>query len=136
MQQNANPNKETEEVLASSHATKRSADALESEPKRVKVDASEQEVTTTSEKPVEESKSAEIKRGTGRVKWYDLTKNYGFVTMDGDEKLDLFVHQTSIVNKDHHRGLLNDEEVEFEFSLDAKDGRARCTKCTAKVIVV
>ncbi|XP_039058624.1 cold shock domain-containing protein 4-like isoform X2 [Hibiscus syriacus] len=50
-------------------------------------------------------------RLSGKVKWFDDQKGYGFITPDngGD---DLFVHQSSICS-DGFRSLADGEEVEF-----------------------
>ena len=49
---------------------------------------------------------------TGRVKWFNEKKGFGFITPD-DGSSDLFVHHTSIV-ADGFRTLNDDQEVEFE----------------------
>lgn len=49
---------------------------------------------------------------TGRVKWFNEQKGFGFITPD-DGSSDLFVHHTSIV-ADGFRTLNDDQEVEFE----------------------
>jgi cold shock CspA family protein len=108
---------EIKESAEAPSGTKRSAAELadsNADPKKVKV-----------------SEGPTTLKGKGKVKWYDLNRSYGFLTMEGNSTLDVFVHQTSIVNKDHYKGLANDEDVEFEYTLDA-DGRARVQKCTGK----
>lgn len=49
---------------------------------------------------------------TGRVKWFDAVKGYGFITAD-DGSGDAFVHQTDIVAKGY-RTLSEGDLVEFE----------------------
>ena len=49
---------------------------------------------------------------TGRVKWFNEQKGYGFITPD-DGSDDLFVHHTSILGEGF-RNLDEDQEVEFE----------------------
>ena len=53
---------------------------------------------------------ADVKNG--KVKWFDSTKGYGFITPSDDEK-DLFVHHTSIV-MDGYKTLAENQEVEYE----------------------
>ena len=49
---------------------------------------------------------------TGRVKWFNEQKGFGFITPD-DGSSDLFVHHTSIIS-DGFRTLNDDQEVEFD----------------------
>ena len=49
---------------------------------------------------------------TGKVKWFNEQKGYGFITPD-DGSDDLFVHHTSIM-VEGFRNLHEDQEVEFE----------------------
>mmetsp|Transcript_6393 Transcript_6393/g.15462 ORF Transcript_6393/g.15462 Transcript_6393/m.15462 type:complete len:118 (-) Transcript_6393:404-757(-) len=57
--------------------------------------------------------SEEIKI-TGKVKWFNVKKGYGFITpSDGTD--DIFVHQTAI-HAEGFRSLKEDEEVEFTIS--------------------
>ena len=55
---------------------------------------------------------------TGRVKWFNEQKGYGFITPD-DGSDDLFVHHTSIM-VDGFRNLNEDQEVEFEIGQGKK----------------
>jgi len=48
---------------------------------------------------------------TGKVKWFDPKKGYGFII--GDEEQDVFVHYTSIVG-DGFRALKDGELVDYE----------------------
>ncbi|MFA6134118.1 MAG: cold-shock protein [Phycisphaerae bacterium] len=48
----------------------------------------------------------------GKVKWFNDTKGYGFIQMEGKE-MDIFVHY-SAVKADGFRTLNEGEEVEFE----------------------
>nr|ABA54143.1 putative glycine-rich protein [Picea glauca] len=48
---------------------------------------------------------------SGKVKWFDSTKGYGFITPD-DGSEDLFVHQTSI-HSNGFRSLAEGEAVEY-----------------------
>tara|TARA_Y100001960_G_scaffold305874_1_gene360467 strand:- start:145 stop:357 length:213 start_codon:yes stop_codon:yes gene_type:complete len=53
---------------------------------------------------------ADVKNG--KVKWFDSTKGYGFIT-PSDEGKDLFVHHTSIV-MEGYKTLAENQEVEYE----------------------
>ena len=48
----------------------------------------------------------------GKVKWFNDTKGYGFIQMEGQEK-DIFVHYSS-VKAEGFRTLNEGEVVEFE----------------------
>ena len=47
---------------------------------------------------------------TGKVKWYDETKGFGFIEQEGQK--DVFVHRTGLVNS--FDGLNEGDTVEFE----------------------
>ncbi len=49
---------------------------------------------------------------TGKVKWFNVHKGFGFITPD-DGSDDLFIHHTEI-KVDGYRSLNEDQEVEFE----------------------
>jgi cold shock CspA family protein len=57
---------------------------------------------------------------TGKVKFFDSTKGYGFISPD-DGGDDVFVHQTSILAQGF-RSLGEGEQVEYEVSLDPSKG--------------
>jgi len=59
---------------------------------------------------------------TGRVKWFNDQKGYGFITPD-DGGEDLFVHHTSI-EVQGFRSLQEDQEVEFEIGQGQKGPQA------------
>ncbi|CAO1942620.1 unnamed protein product [Urochloa humidicola] len=67
-------------------------------------------------------------RLTGKVKWFNPTKGFGFITPD-DGSEDLFVHQSSI-KSDGYRSLNDGEIVEFEVG-DGSDGRTTAVEVTA-----
>lgn len=54
---------------------------------------------------------------TGKVKWFNNAKGYGFITRDGGE--DLFVHFKSIVGEGY-KSLKEGEAVQFEVEQGAK----------------
>ncbi len=63
----------------------------------------------------------------GRVKWFNESKGFGFISQDGGE--DLFVHFSSI-QQEGFKVLLEGDEVEFEVSRGEKGLRAvNVVKC-------
>lgn len=58
-------------------------------------------------------------RGTGKVKWFNNTKGYGFITRDQGD--DIFVHYSSI-RGDGYRSLEEGQKVEFTVT-DGKKGQ-------------
>lgn len=50
---------------------------------------------------------------TGKVKWFDNRKGYGFIVEDGHDDEDIFVH-FSAIQADGYRSLDEEERVEFE----------------------
>jgi CspA family cold shock protein len=65
---------------------------------------------------------------TGKVKWWNEKKGWGFITPDDGE--DVFVHYTGIEGAGH-RDLIADSRVEFELE---KDKRNRITAVKVRVI--
>ena len=62
-------------------------------------------------------------RTTGRVKWFNDAKGFGFIVPEDDEDLgDIFVHQTAI-QSEGFRTLTEGELVEFEL-VDGEKGPA------------
>jgi len=59
---------------------------------------------------------------TGKVKWFDTTKGFGFITPDGGGK-DVFAHHTGIAG-DGYKSLNEDQEVTFDVTEGAKGPQA------------
>lgn len=55
----------------------------------------------------------------GRVKWFNDTKGFGFITPDDGSKA-VFVHFTAIQSSDNYKTLTEGQEVEFEVQDTAK----------------
>ena len=53
----------------------------------------------------------------GKVKWFDGTKGYGFIT--GEDGTEVFVHYSGIV-KDGFKALNEKQEVEYELGEGSK----------------
>lgn len=60
---------------------------------------------------------------TGVVKWFNNTKGFGFIKVDGMEQ-DVFVHYSAIQG-DGYRSLEEGERVEFVISQGKKGQEAR-----------
>lgn len=58
---------------------------------------------------------------TGEVKWFNDSKGYGFIAVEGGE--DVFVHFSAIAGEGY-RSLNEGDQVEFEIVSDAKGPRA------------
>lgn len=52
-----------------------------------------------------------LQMATGRVKWFNDTKGYGFIEVEGES--DVFVHYTAI-EKEGFRSLTENQSVEFD----------------------
>ncbi|MHB2026572.1 MAG: cold-shock protein [Elusimicrobiota bacterium] len=63
---------------------------------------------------------------TGKVKWFNDQKGYGFITPD-DGSRDLFVHHSAIQG-DGFRSLAENQAVEFEIQDSDKGPRAANVK--------
>lgn len=59
---------------------------------------------------------------TGKVKWFNAEKGFGFITQDGDGP-DLFVHFSAITG-DGFKTLEENQKVEFEIGQGAKGPQA------------
>lgn len=49
---------------------------------------------------------------TGTVKWFDLTKGYGFISPDNGQK-DVFIHKTALQNANINN-LQENQKIEYE----------------------
>ncbi len=59
---------------------------------------------------------------TGKVKWFNAKKGYGFITADTGE--DVFVHFSEI-QEGGYKNLDEGQAVEFEMTKDAKGFKAK-----------
>jgi CspA family cold shock protein len=59
---------------------------------------------------------------TGKVKWFDVTKGFGFITPEDGSK-DVFVHHTAIAG-DGFKTLSETQEVTFDVTEGAKGPQA------------
>ena len=59
---------------------------------------------------------------TGKVKWFDTTKGFGFITPDDGGK-DMFAHHTGIAG-DGYKSLNEDQQVTFDVTEGAKGPQA------------
>ncbi len=64
---------------------------------------------------------------TGKVKWFNETKGYGFIEQEGDK--DVFVHYTAI-RMDGYRTLKEGQPVEFDVLETPKGLQAAEVTCT------
>ncbi len=71
-------------------------------------------------------------RVTGKVKWFNNAKGYGFIALDGGE--DVFAHFSEIDkdNTESFKSLEENEEVEFEITEGKKGQQASNIKRLAK----
>ncbi len=59
---------------------------------------------------------------TGKVKWYDEKKGYGFISVDGSE--DIFFHRTGIKETGFRSTLKEGDQVSFEVRQGPKGKQA------------
>ena len=65
----------------------------------------------------------------GKVKWFNESKGYGFIT--GEDGQDLFVHYTGI-ESEGFKTLMEGQEVEFEVVAGNKGNQAVNVKITSQ----
>ena len=64
----------------------------------------------------------EERMATGKVKWFDATKGFGFITPEDGSK-DVFAHHTAIAG-DGFKTLSEDQEVTYDVTEGAKGPQA------------
>src|SRR5687768_12498806 len=69
----------------------------------------------------EQRRTKKLSRTTGRVKWFNNTKGYGFIGQDGGA--DVFVHYSAIQG-DGYKTLQEGDLVEFEVTQGQKGPQA------------
>ena len=72
-------------------------------------------------------------RQTGKVKWFNENKGYGFILSD-DGARDIFVHYSEI-RDDGYRTLAEGETVEYELMDSPKGPQAKSVLRNQKVVV-
>ena len=65
---------------------------------------------------------------TGKVKWFNQEKGFGFITNDEDGK-DIFVHFSGI-NGNGYKSLEEGQKVSFEVENDARSNKSRAVNVT------
>ena len=59
---------------------------------------------------------------SGKIKWFNQEKGYGFITVDGGK--DVFLHYQSIVSEEVRKSLEEGDTVEFEMGEGPKGPQA------------
>lgn len=65
---------------------------------------------------------------TGKCKWFDSSKGFGFIDVDGEDS-DIFVHQSDIYAPGF-RSLAEGEVLEFKVGTDPKTGKLKAKEVT------
>ena len=66
---------------------------------------------------------------SGKCKWFNVEKGYGFIALDGEEGKDVFVHQSDIYAPGF-RSLAEGEALEFRLTTDDKTGKMKAVDVT------
>jgi hypothetical protein len=88
--------------------------------------------------PVE---TGETKRYTGRLKFFDDARNYGFIIMDSDES-DIFVHyddlQKAGISKDVIKSFKNEMYMQIRFSFKVMEyfGKYKKSRKAVELIII
>ena len=88
--------------------------------------------------PLEDSNE---KRYTGRLKFFDDAKNYGFIIMDSDES-DIFVHyddlQKAGITKEIIKSVKNDMYIQIRFSFKVMEyfGKYKKSRKAVELIII
>ena len=69
-----------------------------------------------------------LKISTGKVKWFNCEKGYGFITDDQGQG-DIFVHFSGI-NGNGYKSLEEGQKVSFEVENDARSNKSRAVNVT------
>ena len=85
----------------------------------VKAGSTRRSGPATSDRKIKEKEK--LSRTTGRVKWFNNTKGYGFIGQEGGA--DVFVHYSAI-NGDGYKTLQEGDLVEFEVTQGQKGPQA------------
>ncbi len=70
-------------------------------------------------------------RKTGKVKWFNNSKGYGFIEVDQDSNMDVFVHYRSILGEGY-RSLTDGQVVKFDLKESEKGFQAENVETVAK----
>jgi cold shock protein len=63
---------------------------------------------------------------TGKVKWFNNAKGYGFIQLDHGR--DIFVHY-SVIESEGYKSLKEGQDVEFQLENGPKGEHATCVVC-------
>merc|ERR1719409_783843 len=65
---------------------------------------------------------------SGKCKWFNVEKGYGFIQIDGQER-DVFVHQSDVYAAGF-RSLAEGEPLEFRIIIDDRSGKEKAVDVT------
>lgn len=64
-----------------------------------------------------------VERKHGTIKWFDMTKGYGFIQLEEEKSEDVYVHFRS-VREGGYRSLREGQQVEFTMQYNARGKQA------------